>query len=103
MKLSRVLALVVLVAIAIFAWQGGIYSTGDYLALQQAERTAKARIRSLTREVDSLKRFRKLLETDPVTQEMVAREQRGMIRPGELSFIIERGGADSADATKTGR
>lgn len=95
MTRARWLALIVLAAAIFFAWEGGIYSTRDYLALQQSERDAQARLRALTREVDSLKRFRRLLETDPRTQEMVAREQRGMIRPGELSFIIERGVAES--------
>ena len=95
MTRARWLALIVLIGAAIFAWRGGSYSGSDYLALQQAERDAQGRVRQLTREVDSLKRLRRLLETDSATQEMVAREQRGMIRPGELSFIIERGVADS--------
>ena len=90
MTRARWLALIVLIGAAIFAWRGGSYSGSDYLALQQAERDAQGRVRQLTREVDSLKRLRRLLETDSATQEMVAREQRGMIRPGELSFIIER-------------
>ena len=89
MTRGRWLGVAVLVGAAIFAWQGGIYSTTDYLALRQAEREAEARIKRLTHEVDSLKRLRRLLETDSATQEMVARQQRGMIRPGEISIVIE--------------
>ncbi len=89
MTRARWLAVVVLIGAAVLAWRGGIYSMSDYFALQRTEREAQAEVRRLSREVDSLKEFRRLLETDPVTQERVAREQRGMIRPGELSFIIE--------------
>ncbi|MBA2291817.1 MAG: septum formation initiator family protein [Gemmatimonadales bacterium] len=89
MTRGRWLAVLVLIGAAVLAWRGGIYSMSDYFALQRAEREARSEVRRLSREVDSLKQFRHLLETDPATQERVAREQKGMIRPGELSFIIE--------------
>ncbi len=99
MSRVRWLAVVVLVCAGVFAWQGGAYSTADYVAVNRAERVAAARVQSLTREVDSLKRFRRLLETDPATQERVAREQWGWVRPGEMSFIVVPDSvADSARA-----
>jgi cell division protein FtsB len=38
--------------------------------------------------VDSLTRLRKAIETDPAVQERIAREQYGMIRPGERLYKL---------------
>ncbi len=97
MSRARWLAGVVLACAGVFAWQGGAYSTADYVAVQRTERLTAARVRSLTLEVDSLKRFRHLLETDAATQERVAREQWGCVRPGEMSIIVVP--ADTTDDT----
>jgi cell division protein FtsB len=43
-------------------------------------------IDSLQRDVDSLKTLRRLIETDPATQERIAREEFGMVREKELLF-----------------
>ncbi|MEO5826394.1 MAG: septum formation initiator family protein [Gemmatimonadales bacterium] len=100
MTRGRWLAALVLIGAAALAWRGGIYSMSDYFALQRAEREAQIEVKRLRREVDSLKQFRRMLETDPATQERVAREQKGMIRPGELSFIIETGQPLPDDTTR---
>ena len=80
--------LAVLTLMALFAAQGGEYSTGDYFELKRRvveESTAEVRLRRI---VDSLSRYRKAIETDPKVQERVAREQWGMIRPGERVYKL---------------
>jgi len=80
--------LALLVVMGVFAVQGGEYSTWDYRALERqlsAEDSAEAR---LTRVVDSLTRVLKAVETDPAVQERIAREQFGMIRPGERLYRL---------------
>ncbi len=65
---------------AAFAVQGGEYSTLDIFR-QHARRTAlRTEIDSLQRQVDSLTRLVHAIETDPVVQERIAREEFGMIR-----------------------
>ncbi len=83
-------ALSVLVVMGVAAVQGGEYSTGDYLELRRrvaAERAAEARLTAL---VDSLTKERKAVLTDPRVQERIAREQWGMIRPGERIYKLTR-------------
>ena len=74
----------------VFALQAGEYSTGQWLALRSKEKVARAELDSLTREVDSLARLRRLVETDPAWQERIAREQYGMLRKGETEFTVVR-------------
>ncbi|HEU4628162.1 MAG TPA: septum formation initiator family protein [Gemmatimonadaceae bacterium] len=86
--LKLLLWLVVLVAAVVFAVQGGEYGTSD-LFRQHARRTAlQAAVDSLQREVDSLRRYRAAIATDPRVQERIAREEFGMIRPGELLYRL---------------
>jgi len=91
----RWLALVVLVAAAVFAWSGGQFSERQYLALRRDAEIAQERLDSLKREVDSLRAFRDSLVSDPTVQERMVRERLGMVRPGEIMIIVEHEG-DSA-------
>ena len=80
----------VLAVMAAVAVQGGEYSTGDYLELRRRvaeERAAEARLTAI---VDSLTRVRQAVLTDPRVQERIAREQWGMIRPGEKIYKLTR-------------
>ncbi len=89
-----VLAAVVLAAV-VWAVQGGEYGTTD-LFRQRARRAAlEATVDSLRRQVDSLERYKRSIETDPAVQERIAREDFGMIRPGELLY---RFGSDTSHA-----
>jgi cell division protein FtsB len=63
-----------------FAVQGGEYGTTDLLAQRARRRALNASIDSLQQQVDSLTRVKKRLETDPVLQERIAREEFGMVR-----------------------
>jgi cell division protein FtsB len=87
------LILAIILLLLFFAVQGGEYSTWDWLALRRTEREERSLIRQLEREVDSLKREALLVETDPATQERLARELYAMLRAGEFAYIIERGRA----------
>ena len=87
------LALVAL-AMAAFAVQGGEYSSVDLLKLKGQVRDERDSIVRLRVAVDSLARLQRALKTDPATQERVAREVYGMIRPGEILYQVVP--ADSA-------
>jgi cell division protein FtsB len=85
---KRWLFLGIVLAVLFFAVQGGEYSTPQWLSLRSREKEMRAEVAALAREVDSLAKFRKLVETDPVTQERIAREQYGMLRKGEIEFTV---------------
>jgi cell division protein FtsB len=78
-----------------FAIQGGEYGTTDLLQLRDEEQQEGAEVARLQHVVDSLERAAKAIETDPRTQERVARESFGMIRKGEYLFRLVPG--DSLD------
>jgi len=90
----RHLLIAALVLLLWLAVQAGEYSTWDWRTLRRAEREEHALIERLRVEVDSLRREAVAVETDPGTQERLARELYGMLRPGEYLYTIERG-ADS--------
>ena len=92
--LKRPLGMLAVLALAGFAVQGGEYGTVDLLRLKAQVRDVRDSIVALRSEVDSLARFERALKTDPATQERVAREVFGMIRPGEILYQVVP--ADSA-------
>ncbi len=92
--LKRLLGGLAVAVMAGFAVEGGEYGTLDLLKLKAQVRAERDSIVSLRTQVDSLSRFEKALQTDPATQERVAREVFGMIRPGELLYQVVP--ADSA-------
>ena len=69
-----------------FALQGGEYSTYDLFRQRQRERMLRQPVASLEHDVDSLAALNRLLDSDPATQERIAREAFGMIRDKELLF-----------------
>lgn len=91
---ARNLILAFLALALLFALQGGEYSTWDFLTLKRQEREERARIAELEPEVDSLRREAIAVERDPATQERLARELYGMLKPGEFLYNIihEEGG-----------
>ena len=70
----------VALAVAYFAVQGGEYGTTDLL--RQGRRLAVLRheLDSLQAQVDSLARWKLAIETDPLVQERLAREEFGMVK-----------------------
>jgi cell division protein FtsB len=88
-KVTRIQVIVVILALALlFAVQGGEYSSWDFMILRREEREEVTRIAELRREVDSLEKEAKAVETDPATQERLARELYGMLRKGEYVYNI---------------
>ncbi len=74
------------VAALVFAVQGGEYGTRDLLRQRQRRARLVATIDSLQRTVDSLRLYERRLETDPVLQERIAREEFGLVR-GERELL----------------
>ena len=68
------------VAAVVFAVEGGEYGTSDLLTQRARERRVRTEIDSLSRVVDSLRRYKRRVETDPRMQERIAREEFGMVR-----------------------
>ena len=78
--IQRIVFLLVLLGGLFFAIQGGEYSTMDLWRQRARKRSIIAQTDTLTRLVDSLKKVAKAVETDPGTQERIAREEFGMVR-----------------------
>ena len=78
--MKRLVWAAVAIAALTFAVQGGEYGTTDLLR-QRTRRTAlRAEVDSLQRQVDSLRKVKRLLQADPTLQERIAREEFGMVR-----------------------
>lgn len=69
-----------------FGVQGGEYGTSDLLRQHNQRARLDREIDSLTKVVDSLKRYKAHVLTDARTQERIAREEFGMVRGKELLF-----------------
>jgi cell division protein FtsB len=83
-----------------FAIQGGEFGTTD-LIRQHRQRVRLVReIDSLGRLVDTLKRYRQRVLTDPGTQERIAREEFGMVRGKELLYRIAEPSAPTRPDSK---
>jgi cell division protein FtsB len=79
-----------IIALAIwFGFEGGEYSTLQWLELRRDVKAETARVKELQRRVDSLTRVARMVENDPETQERIAREKHGMLKRGEHAFILE--------------
>jgi cell division protein FtsB len=79
-RVKRLAVVVVVLAALAFAVQGGEYGTTDLLRQKQRRARLLTSIDSLQHVVDSLKRYRHRLQTDPALQERNAREEFGMVR-----------------------
>jgi cell division protein FtsB len=87
-----------IVAAIVFAIVGGEYSTFDLIRQRSERKRLLASLDSLRRAVDSLKQYRRRLETDPALQERLAREEFGMVR-GDRELLYRL--AAPADSAKT--
>jgi cell division protein FtsB len=78
--LKRLVIAAVVVAVLVFAVQGGEYGTTDLFKQRLRRQALLSRIDSLQRVVDSLNREKRAIATDPAVQERIAREEFGMVR-----------------------
>jgi cell division protein FtsB len=85
-KLKKLLGVVVLIAVGAFAIEGGEYGTTDLLSQRAREKLLVRQIDSLRKQVDSLTRYKRALQTDPALQERIAREEFGMVREKEILY-----------------
>jgi cell division protein FtsB len=98
LKWGRLILRVAVVGGIVFGFLGGEYSTVDWWKLRRSVRAEEEAVGRLRVEIDSLTVEAEALETDPVTQERVAREAFGMLRPGEVLYRVEKGeGRDARD------
>ncbi|MEO6068629.1 MAG: septum formation initiator family protein [Gemmatimonadales bacterium] len=93
----RWLVVGVLILAALFALQGGEYTTSDLLRLKRQLREERDAIVQLKVDVDSLGKLATAVEHDPRTQEKLARDQFGMIRAGEHLYRIVPAGDSASD------
>lgn len=89
MTRTRLLSTVGIVGGLAFGAAGGEYATWDWWQLRREVRAERAALDSLRIEIDSLEIEVRRLERDPATQERVARERYGMLKPGEIMFQVE--------------
>ena len=73
----------------LFGFAGGEYGSLDWWQLKRQVRGERQVIERLEIAIDSLLRAAEALERDPATQERVAREAFGMLRPGETLYRVE--------------
>ena len=78
--IARVILWLIVAAAALFAVQGGEYSTMDLWRQRERKIRLQAETDSLAREVDSLRAMATAVQTDRATQERIAREEFGMVR-----------------------
>ncbi|HSJ75430.1 MAG TPA: septum formation initiator family protein [Gemmatimonadales bacterium] len=71
-----------------FAFQGGEYGTLDLRELRSEAAEESTAVVQLQHVVDSLGRLAVAIEKDPATQERVARERFGMLKPGEFLYRL---------------
>ena len=91
---KRLLVAAGLLAALIFAIEGGEYGTRDLMRQKQRRARLALAIDSAQHIVDSLKRYKKRLETDPALQERIAREEFGLIR-GDKELLYRIAEPDS--------
>jgi len=67
-------------AVVTFAVQGGEYGSTDLIRQRAQLQRERRAVDSLAAEVERLKVYKKSVETDPVMQEKLAREEFGMVK-----------------------
>ena len=103
MNLSRIVRLLFILAILYFAVEGGEYGTSDLLTQRSRERRARRQVDSLQAMVDSLTAYKKSVQTDPLVQERIAREEFGMVRGDRellYRFVEDQPGAAPGDTAR---
>lgn len=79
-RVKQLLVAAGVLAALVFAVQGGEYGTRDLMRQRARRAGLVAATDSLQRIVDSLRRYKTRVETDPALQERIAREEFGLVR-----------------------
>jgi cell division protein FtsB len=93
---------VVIVGVLYYAILGGEYTVPKLISQRQERNRIVRDIDSLTKVVDSLRRYRKRLDSDAALQERIAREQFGMVR-SDKELVYRFVGQDTMRRDTTGR
>jgi cell division protein FtsB len=98
----RVIGVVLTIGAIYFTLQAGEFSTRDILQERSHRRQLLAQVDSLQHQADSLTRIERMIRTDPVTQERIAREDFGMVRSdNEIIYkFVTPSVSDSASTVK---
>ncbi len=88
-----------------FAVEGGEFGTSDLWRLKVRRAEMVHALDSLAREVDSLTKYRKRVQSDPDEQERIAREEFGMVRGDKelLYRFVEGDSGQRAEDSAAGR
>ena len=92
--IRRLLVIAAVIAVLVFAVQGGEYGTSDLLRQRARRQALVARLDTLQRQVDSLARRKIALQNDAALQERIAREEFGMVR-GQKEILYRFADPDS--------
>jgi cell division protein FtsB len=92
--IRRLLIVVAIVVVVVFAIQGGEYGTSDLLRQRARRQALIARLDSLQKQVDSLTRRKRALQYDVSLQERIAREEFGMVK-GQKEILYRFADPDS--------
>jgi cell division protein FtsB len=84
--LRRVLISAAALVVLVFVVEGGEFGTWDLMRQRARKAELTVAIDSLEREIDSLRQRKVQVESDPATQERIAREQYGYVR-GEKEIL----------------
>ncbi|MES2180015.1 MAG: septum formation initiator family protein [Gemmatimonadota bacterium] len=85
-RIKYALIAVGVVAALVFAVQGGEFGTRDLMRQKSRRAVLLHTNDSLSHIIDSLKKYKHRIETDPALQERIAREEFGMVR-GEKEVL----------------
>jgi cell division protein FtsB len=86
---GRVIALAVIAGGIAFGLLQGEYNAVSHWKIKRQLREAEREVAALQREIDSLAAYADSIESDSATQERVARERFGMLRPGEILYRFD--------------
>ena len=101
--MRRALTIAFFLGVLYFAIEGGEYGTSDLLTQRSRGSAARRQVDSLQALVDSLTAYKKAVQTDPVVQERIAREEFGMVRGDRellYRFVEDQPGAAPGDTAR---
>jgi cell division protein FtsB len=100
-RIMRAIFALAAIGAAVYAIQGGEWSTVDLV--RQTSHLARLHhdVDSLNHDVDSLKKYKQAVLTDPVAQEKIAREEFGMVR-GNKEILYRFTEPDTASGKANG-
>jgi len=99
----RLLYALAALAVLYFTVEGGEFGTSDLVRQRARRRALEARVSALRAEVRDLRSRKKAVQTDPETQERIAREEFGMVRGDRELLYRFTPSADSAEAADSVR